>query len=206
MRPDRDELGLHLARVWATRGTCGRRRVGCLLFDRDGWQIGSGYNGPPSGEPHCSTDAPCAGFSAPSGTGLRRCEAVHAEINALSRCRDVREIHTCYVTCSPCADCVKALLNTPCERVVFSDPYASEHYELSRDRWLRAGRKWIHQTVDPLHDPAMTRELHDALTKIAGVNFGPDRGSAEWRAGLAETIASTALAKYRTVLFRGAVT
>jgi dCMP deaminase len=143
-RISRDELGLQLARTWARRGTCGRRQVGCVLLDRDSWPMGSGYNGPASGEPHCSVATPCHGFGAPSGTKLDACESIHAEINALSRCRDVREIHTCYLTCSPCGECVKALLNTGCRRIVFGEEYAPAHAELARGRWERAGREWVH--------------------------------------------------------------
>lgn len=136
-RIGRDQLGLALAATWALRGTCARRQVGCVLVDRDGYQLSSGYNGPASGQPHCVED-PCAGAGLPSGTGLDACEAVHAEENALLRCADVRLIHTCYVTVSPCVSCVKKLLNTSCERIVFRDPYA--HDEAARRLWLRGPR------------------------------------------------------------------
>ena len=142
-RITRDELGLALAATWARRGTCGRRQVGCVLLDKDSWPVGSGYNGPPSGEAHCSSATPCPGFGARSGTDLDLCESVHAEINALSRCRDVREIYTCYVTVSPCASCVKALMNTGCRRIMFAEEYASEHAVLARGRWEKAGREWL---------------------------------------------------------------
>jgi dCMP deaminase len=146
-----DETGLAIAAAWARRGTCGRRQVGCLLMDADGYPISSGYNGPASGQAHCDI-FPCAGRNAPSGKNLQACEAIHAEINALLRCPDVRLIHTCYVTHSPCLDCVKALLNTGCLRIVFSEPYA--HDAESRGRWLKprhgdilpTRRTWEHIT------------------------------------------------------------
>lgn len=150
-RITRDELGLALAATWARRGTCGRRRVGCVLLDADSWPVGSGYNGPPSGEAHCSSATPCPGFGAASGTDLDLCDAVHAEINALSRCRDVREIHTCYLTCSPCASCVKALMNTNCRRIVFAEEYSGEHAVLARGRWENAGREWLHVPTASFH-------------------------------------------------------
>ena len=146
-RISRDALGLMLAQVWSRRGTCGRRRVGCVLVDAAGFQVGAGYNGPASGAPHCSAAAPCAGFGAPSGTALDACESVHAESNALIRCDRPRDIHTCYVTTSPCADCVKLLRNTPCQRIVFGELYAAAHAELAQDRWLRAGREWVHLLI-----------------------------------------------------------
>lgn len=143
MRITRDELGLELAAVWAKRGTCARRRVGCVLVDADGYQLSAGYNGPASGEAHC-TEHPCPGAGLPSGTGLDKCEAIHAEANALLRCPDVRLIHTAYVTASPCVHCVKLLMNTGCRLIVFSERYA--HDDTARTLWTKnAEREWIHR-------------------------------------------------------------
>jgi dCMP deaminase len=154
-RPTRDELGLRLAAEWATMGTCGRRKVGCVLTDAGGRQLGSGYNGPPSGDAHCSAATPCPGFGAPSGTALSACEAVHAEINALIRCAEPAAIHTAYVTVSPCVECVKALMNTSCRRIVFAEPYAPDHVEVARRRWERKGREWVQ--LGAVADDAMWR-------------------------------------------------
>jgi dCMP deaminase len=142
VRPARDDTGIELASVWAERGTCARRRVGCVLFDADGYQLASGYNGPHAGAAHC-TEHPCRGAGLPSGTGLDECEALHAEWNALARCADVRAIHTCYVTASPCVTCVKMLLGTGCRRIVFVEEYP--HLE-AKTRWLQAGREWVQTT------------------------------------------------------------
>ena len=79
----------------------------------------------------------CPGAGAPSGTDLDACEAIHAEANALLQCRNVWEIHTCYVTVSPCVSCVKLLLNPSTERIVFRAPYT--HDEAARKLW---GRDW----------------------------------------------------------------
>lgn len=137
-RPSIDRTGLELAAIWAKRGTCIRRQVGCVLFDIDGVELSSGYNGPAAGEPHCF-DHPCKGAGMPTGTGLELCEAIHAEANALLKCSDVRRIHTAYVTHSPCLHCVKLLMNTGCRRIVFSDRYA--HDEPSQLLWTR-GEFW----------------------------------------------------------------
>jgi dCMP deaminase len=149
-RISRDEWGLRLAEVVAFRATCLRRSVGCVLMDADGYILSTGHNGRASGLPHCNSEDfltsteviypyACAGATAPSGTSLDACEAVHAEANALLRVRDVREIHTAYVTVSPCVSCVKLLLNTGCQRVVFREPYA--HDEAAHKLW---GRDWNH--------------------------------------------------------------
>jgi dCMP deaminase len=143
-RPTLNQWGLMLARVVATRATCARRQVGCVLLDAAGHVLATGYNGPPRGMNHCTPESPCAGANAPSGTELELCEAVHAEQNALLQCRDPALIYTCCVTVSPCVTCTKLLLNTGCKRVVFLEPYA--HDDAARRLWLCAGptTDWFH--------------------------------------------------------------
>lgn len=146
-RPTLSEWGLSLAKVVATRATCSRRKVGCVLLDITGHVLATGYNGPPRGMPHCTHENPCAGADAPSGTGLELCEAVHAEQNALLQCRDPELIHMCCVTVSPCITCTKLLLNTGCKRIVFLEPYA--HDDTAKELWLKAGptTDWLQITL-----------------------------------------------------------
>lgn len=54
MRPTKDEYLMQLARVAATRTTCVRRGVGCVLADERGHVLAIGYNGVASGLPHCN--------------------------------------------------------------------------------------------------------------------------------------------------------
>ncbi len=151
-RPSRDGYYMALARVVATRSTCIRRAVGCVLVDAVGRVLSTGYNGRSREEPHCnervlngedyvqdkhdpSVEHPqrlvymypnaCAGSTAQSGTALDACDAVHAEQNAMSQCCvDPMLIAACYVTTLPCVPCAKLLLNTGCKRLVFAEPYA----------------------------------------------------------------------------------
>lgn len=134
MRPSKDEYFMQMAHLVATRGTCLRRQVGCVLVNARGHVLATGYNGVPAGVQHCNTHDPyfdtgfphaCAGATAASGTCLDACMAVHAEQNALLQCRDVWDIDTVYVTASPCITCTKLLLNTGAARVVFSSAYPS---------------------------------------------------------------------------------
>lgn len=173
-RLSRDDWALGVAAITARRGTCLRRQVGCVLLDKDGFILSTGYNGRAAGLLHCSIEGyaeepyyetaastvprrfdkshpnACAGAHLPSGEGLDSCEAIHAEANALLRCRDVREIHTCYVTVSPCVACTKLLLNTGCRRIVFIERYAEEHYRAALALWMGAmaphdnRRSWEH--------------------------------------------------------------
>lgn len=159
-----DHWAMQLAGACAQRSTCLRRAVGCVLLDEDNHVLATGYNGVASGLPHCNEAAvmgtgrkflgqrnvevldkakvfphACPGAQASSGTQLDGCHAIHAEQNALLQCRDVREIHTCYCTTSPCMTCVKLLLNTGCRRIVFRDEYP--HTE-ARALWEASGRAW----------------------------------------------------------------
>ncbi len=144
-RPSRDSVYMSMALDISLRSTCARRKVGCVLTDTRGHECGSGYNGVPSGWIHC-IDTPCEGAISISGTDLSKCEAIHAEINALLHCKDVYNINTCYVVSSPCLDCIKVLLNTSCKRIVFIEEYP--HPE-ARLRWQRDGRIWIwHHDVE----------------------------------------------------------
>ena len=141
MRPTKDEYFIAMAHLVATRSTCLRRSVGCVLVDANGHVLATGYNGVAAGQPHCNHEEAyttptmrgtelrvwhphvCKGATHSSGTGLEHCEAIHAEQNALLQCHDVQKIHTCYVTHSPCITCAKLLMNTSCLRVVYSEPY-----------------------------------------------------------------------------------
>lgn len=141
MRPSRDEYGIAKALLAATRSTCLRRAVGAVAVNVRGHELATGYNGVPSGFPHCNEGHPCPGAGAASGTELDACLAVHAEVSMLSQCPDVWAIDTVYISCSPCFGCVKALLSSGCRRIVFAEAYP--HPEAGA-LWRRAGREWVH--------------------------------------------------------------
>lgn len=141
-RPGIFEWALQIAEVVATRGTCARRQVGCVLLDAKGRILATGYNGRARGLVHC-LDLPCTGAKAPSGHALHQCEAIHAESNALLQCSAVDQIVLAAVTASPCLECVKLLMNTGCQTIVFRDPYP--HPEAA-SLWTKSGsgRMWLH--------------------------------------------------------------
>lgn len=140
MRPSKDETFLKIASVLAERGTCARRKVGCVLVNKLGHIIGSGYNGVAIGIEHCIKE-PCIGAKKESGsnTSLYLCEAIHAEQNALLQCKDVQEIETCYITCSPCIQCTKLLMQTSCKRIFYNT--TSSHEEESCKLWYKSRPK-----------------------------------------------------------------
>lgn len=158
MRPAREQVFLEMAVSMAKRSTCLRRAVGCVLVNARGHVLATGYNGVAAGMPHCNEQTSgvvspleenvrglnyqpvysnaCSGAIAQSGQNLEGCEAIHAEQNALLQCGDVHAIETCYVTASPCIHCIKLLLNTGCDRIVFISKYDDKALEL----WKRAGK------------------------------------------------------------------
>ena len=138
-RPKRYEYFLAMASLVSLRATCRRRRVGCILVDSNRHVLATGYNGVARGADHC-LDHPCAGAGYESGTGLEKCEAIHAEQNALLQCKDTSKIETAYITVSPCMTCVKLLMNTGCKRIVFLEEYVNlDAKNLWKGEWIYHG-------------------------------------------------------------------
>jgi dCMP deaminase len=136
-RPTPDQYFLSMAKLVSTRGTCCRRQVGCVLVNAMNRVLSTGYNGRYAGALHCNEGFPCEGADLPSGTGLDKCEALHAESSALLFCSNVYDIQTCYVTVTPCIECTKMLLNTSCQRIVAASVYP---HPAARKLWEQAGR------------------------------------------------------------------
>ena len=127
-----------MAKLVSTRGTCARRRVGCVLVDKHGLVLATGYNGNGRGQGHC-IDSPCEGAKFKSGEGLEKCEAIHAEQNAILQCKNTEHIEKAYITLSPCVTCVKLLLNTSCKEIVYLEDYVNKDAERI---WKNANRLW----------------------------------------------------------------
>jgi dCMP deaminase len=110
---------MEIAHVVAKRSTCMRLNVGAVVV-QDRRIVSIGYNGAPSGAPHC------AGNECP---GKHHChETIHAEDNALRRLNghDYRRNGPIdvYVTDSPCAACFgKIKRHGYVRRVFFANPY-----------------------------------------------------------------------------------
>lgn len=129
-RPTIEKYFMDMAKLVASRSTCLRRQVGCVLVNSKNQVLSTGYNGAPKGHQHCKS-LPCVRME----KGLEYCMATHAEQNALLQCRDVEDIDTCYVTTSPCVTCVKMLLNTGCKRIIFLEEYNSQDTQ-AKDLWI----------------------------------------------------------------------
>ncbi|MHA1518514.1 MAG: deoxycytidylate deaminase [Alphaproteobacteria bacterium] len=138
-RPSWDDYFLRIANEVAKRSTCLRRHVGALLV-RDKRILATGYNGAPSGLPHCS-EVGCLREQrqVPSGERHELCRGLHAEMNAIIQaakhgiCIDRA---TLYCTNTPCSLCAKMLINCGVTRVVASGPYPDE---MAREMMSQAG-------------------------------------------------------------------
>jgi dCMP deaminase len=150
-RPSSIEYFLMMASLVSIRGTCPRRRVGCVLVDKFNHVLATGYNGVPASLPHC-IDHPCPGAGLRSGEGLEKCLSIHAEQNALLQCRDCQIIESCFCTDSPCITCTKLLLNTSCKRIIFIREYP--HPE-AKELWTRVGREWTQSTSTSWGGPTL---------------------------------------------------
>ena len=159
MRPSLDAYMMLLAYVAASRTTCVRRGVGCVLADSRGRILAVGYNGVASGLPHCNEGHFCSGHDLPPGRDC--CEAVHAEQNALLQCTRPDDIAAAYVTLSPCLACTKLLANTGCLRVVYLEEHSVS--AAAKELWLksRPGRSW--ELLD--EDPRNTGWADETATK-----------------------------------------
>ncbi len=138
-RPSWDEYFMEVAQVVARRSTCLRRNVGALLV-KDKRILATGYNGAPSGLPHC-TEVGCAREQAgvPSGERHEMCRGLHAEQNALIQAarHGISVKGAClYSTTEPCSLCAKMLINAGIDRVVYMEPYPDK---LSREMLKQAG-------------------------------------------------------------------
>lgn len=122
-RPSFDEVFFAVAKLWSLRSTCLRTKVGAVLV-KNTKIIGTGYNGNPSGFPHCSTD-PSHRFACkkivdnlPHGLGDEYCTAVHAEVNCIMQATpEEREGAILYCTHSPCSSCAKLIVQSGIKEV-----------------------------------------------------------------------------------------
>lgn len=122
IRQDWDAYFLSIAQAVATRATCPRLSVGCVLvLDRQ--ILSTGYNGSMRGTPHCTDD----GCVIVGGSCVR---TIHAEANAIAQAAGngvATKGATAYVTHRPCLACAKLLTNAGIARVSYAVDYGTPH-------------------------------------------------------------------------------
>lgn len=113
-----DEAGLLMALVNSRRTKCRKHKIGCVAFSSLQDILGFGYNGPISGDQHCS-DVGCFKDKG------EKCIGAHAEINMLTNLSDKTLIRggTVFLSYSTCFECFKSLVHIGVARVVFFGRY-----------------------------------------------------------------------------------
>lgn len=110
-----DKKYMQFADIWSTNSYANRKKVGAIIV-RDNQIISDGYNGTPSGFDNSCEDA----------DNVTKPYVLHAEANAitkLARSTQSSVGSTLYVTCSPCLECAKLIIQAGITRVVFKNPY-----------------------------------------------------------------------------------
>ena len=123
------EYFMNIAYLVAERSTCRRRKVGAIAV-KDKRILATGYNGAPSGVPHC-LDIGCLReeMNIPSGQRHEICRGLHAEQNVIIQAA----LHgtsingaDVYCTTRPCMFCAKMLINSGIQHIFFAEDYPDE--------------------------------------------------------------------------------
>ncbi|WP_297809837.1 cytidine/deoxycytidylate deaminase family protein [uncultured Finegoldia sp.] len=126
MRKSWNEYFMDLALNVATRSTCDRAFVGCVLVNSDNRIVSTGYNGAISGNPHCDE----VGHTLRDGHCIA---TIHAEMNALLYCAkegiSVKGC-ICYVTHFPCLNCTKSLIQSGISKIYYHEAYRVDEYAI----------------------------------------------------------------------------
>ncbi|NLN14083.1 MAG: CMP deaminase [Tissierellia bacterium] len=123
-RKNWNEYFMEIAELVASRSTCDRAFVGCLLVNDDNRIISTGYNGSISGQPHCDD----IGHTMRDGHCIA---TIHAEMNALIYCaKEGISVKGCtaYVTHFPCLNCTKALIQAGIKKIYYKYDYRVDEY------------------------------------------------------------------------------
>jgi dCMP deaminase len=128
-RPSWDDYFMAIAGEVSRRSTCLRRQVGAVLVVEKRI-LATGYNGAPSGVPHClETGCLRQQMAVPSGERHELCRGLHAEQNAMIQAakHGVRIAGaTLYTTHRPCSLCAKMAINAGIERIVCREDYPDD--------------------------------------------------------------------------------
>lgn len=143
---------MQIAHLVKSRATCPRRSVGAVIV-RDKRVIATGYNGAPRGLPHCPEGGPDHDWPLGCMRAGHCIRALHAEQNALLQAAQVGvscEGATVYVTCQPCNNCAKMIINAGIRRVIYEgdypDEFSKELFRFSEMEVLR----WNGEGLEPV--------------------------------------------------------
>jgi dCMP deaminase len=123
---------MDIAFLVAKRSTCRRRQVGAVAV-ADKRILATGYNGAPSGLPHC-LEVGCLREELGIASGERHelCRGLHAEQNVIIQAAyhgvSIKGA-TLYCTNLPCSICSKMLINAGITHILYQDGYADSMTE-----------------------------------------------------------------------------
>ncbi len=118
---------MDIAFLVARRSTCRRRQVGAIAV-ADKRILATGYNGAPSGLPHC-INIGCLreDLGVASGERHELCRGLHAEQNVIIQAAyhgvSIKGA-TLYCTNLPCSICSKMLINAGITDIIYEEGYA----------------------------------------------------------------------------------
>lgn len=142
-RPSWDTYFMEIAQLVKTRATCPRRSVGAVIV-RDKRILATGYNGAPRGLAHCPQGGPDHDWPQGCMRAGHCIRALHAEQNAILQAAMIGvacEGSTIYVTCQPCHNCAKMIINAGIVKLIFEGDYPDDFaIELFRESGLEVNR------------------------------------------------------------------
>jgi dCMP deaminase len=76
---------IDLAQTCAKQSSCLRRHYGCVIINKNGYIVSTGYNGSPRGKDHCTKIGWCLRneLNIPAGSNYEKCCSIHDLQNAL---------------------------------------------------------------------------------------------------------------------------
>ncbi len=128
-RISKDNYFMKIAEVVSMRSTCIKRNVGAVLV-KDNHILSTGYNGTPTGLPHC-TSKTCVRQHLKPGDKPELCRGVHAEINCIIQAAlhgtTIEGNTSLYTTTFPCMSCLKLIINAKIKRLIYKEGYNMEN-------------------------------------------------------------------------------
>lgn len=151
-------MAMEMAEIAAKRATCYRLSVGCVIL-HDGRVVSIGYNGPPSGQPHCQ------GNSCPLSRSGGCLQADHAEANAAKFLKSSwgaafstrAGATTVYSTTFPCGNCAQLLIDYGFKKLVYRHDY--RNMDLPWSLLQNSGMEVLRLTASGYLMNAFTREI-----------------------------------------------
>jgi dCMP deaminase len=131
-RIGRHEMFLEIATTLRKQSTCNRGKVGCVIV-QDRRIVSTGYNGSPSGAPHC-LDIGCEPHINEHVEGCVR--TVHAEANCIAWAAKWGQATSggiMYSTHSPCHECAKLIVMAGIVEFYYLTDYRAERLDVLAD-------------------------------------------------------------------------